>query len=250
MSKFKVGDKVRLSAVGEGKFFTAGRGYVGEVVQGNVSFIEDPHPFKVLWNEHFYEYHPEEDLCLTEETNDMKVKYDFSVMDVNREYLLESISGNRNFLSFSFYWDGTPQGSDYWNDQHVGEKEIQVDVLKDMLEQYDAWIENQKDSKNDTSEEGVLSDGGPSAYYDFLPEWVTFNDWGDYKAKTQWLEHSFHLGNIGKVLNRWGNKAGTTKLYDTKKIIYSGLRVMVMLEGKEKAREYLEKLLNDNQFKG
>tara|TARA_R110000823_G_scaffold235772_1_gene361669 strand:- start:85 stop:462 length:378 start_codon:yes stop_codon:yes gene_type:complete len=96
---------------------------------------------------------------------------------------------------------------------------------------------------------GVISDGGPSGYYDFYSNWKTWNDFADYKATAQWKEHSFHLGNVGKVLCRWGDKVGTSKSYDARKIVYSGLRVLMMLEGKRKVREYLEKLLEDEQFK-
>ena len=77
----------------------------------------------------------------------------------------------------------------------------------------------------------IKSDGGPSDYYDFLEGWKTWNDLADYKAKNQWKEHSFHLGNVGKAIYRWGEKDGTTKSYDTRKIVYSGLRVLMMIEG-------------------
>jgi uncharacterized protein YodC (DUF2158 family) len=95
----------------------------------------------------------------------------------------------------------------------------------------------------------IKSDGGPSSYYDFLPKWKTWNDFADYKSSKQWQEHSFHLGNVGKVLCRWGDKSGTTKSYDAKKIVYSGLRVLMMLEGSKTVREYLQRLLDDPQFK-
>jgi len=96
---------------------------------------------------------------------------------------------------------------------------------------------------------GIESDGGPSAYYDFEPTWKTWNDFADYKSKAQWKEHSFHLGNVGKSICRWGDKGGTTKAYDARKIVYSGLRVLMMLEGKDAVTKYLEALLNDQQFK-
>lgn len=95
----------------------------------------------------------------------------------------------------------------------------------------------------------IVSDGGPSSYYDFDNTWATWNDLADYKSKRQWKEHSFHLGNIGKAIMRWGDKSGASLEYDAKKIIYSGLRVLMMLSGKESVREYLEKLLEDKQFK-
>lgn len=95
----------------------------------------------------------------------------------------------------------------------------------------------------------VNSDGGPSDYYDFKDDWVTWNDLADYKAKHQWKEYSFHFGNIGKALYRFGSKNGTTELYDVKKIIYSGLRVMLMMMGKQAVQVYLKELSNDPQFK-
>jgi len=95
---------------------------------------------------------------------------------------------------------------------------------------------------------GVNSDGGPTSYYDFPPDWKTWNDFADYKAQQQWKEHSFHLGNIGKAICRWGDKGGTTKSYDARKIVYSGLRVLLMLEGKENVQEYLDNLREDPQF--
>jgi len=110
-----------------------------------------------------------------------------------------------------------------------------------------------KDSVNPPShyneDKGIESDGGPSGYYDFPDIWRTWNDLADFKAKRQWKEHSFHLGNIGKALYRWGEKSGTTKNYDAKKIVYSGLRILLMLEGKENVRTYLKDLLNDRQFR-
>ena len=105
-----------------------------------------------------------------------------------------------------------------------------------------------KDNLEDTTSK-VVSDGGPSKYYDFLNGWQTWNDLADYKSVKQWKEHSFHLGNIGKAIFRWGEKDGTSKTYDAKKIVYSGLRVLLMLEGKDKVEKYLTDLLKDRQFK-
>ena len=98
-------------------------------------------------------------------------------------------------------------------------------------------------------EVGPNSDGGPTSYYDFPDTWVTWNDLADYKSARQWKEHSFHLGNVGKAIFRWGEKEGTTKVYDAKKIIYSGVRILVMMIGVNKTRDYLTTLLNDEQFK-
>ena len=94
----------------------------------------------------------------------------------------------------------------------------------------------------------INSDGGPTSYYDFPEDWVTWNDLADYKATHQWKAYSFHLGNIGKAIYRWGEKNGTSLEYDAKKIVYSGLRVLVMMVGKQKTRDYLVSLLKDKQF--
>jgi len=93
------------------------------------------------------------------------------------------------------------------------------------------------------------SDGGPSSYYDFDPGWVTFNDFMEHKAKTQWHGYALHLKDIGKAICRFGVKQGTTDAYDARKIIYSGLRVLGMICGKDAMRAELLKLLDDPQFK-
>lgn len=92
------------------------------------------------------------------------------------------------------------------------------------------------------------SDGGPSGYYDFDPGWCTFNDFMEYKALHQWGAYSLHLKDIGKAVCRYGAKAGTTDAYDARKIVYSGLRLIGMIEGKEAMRAELERLLYDKQF--
>jgi hypothetical protein len=93
------------------------------------------------------------------------------------------------------------------------------------------------------------TDGGPSDYYDFPASWTTFNDFIEYKSEAQWGKFSFHLGNIGKALCRWGDKDGTSIEYDAKKIIYSSVRTLKMIIGTTKTREYLQRLLDDPQFK-
>jgi hypothetical protein len=94
-----------------------------------------------------------------------------------------------------------------------------------------------------------VSDGGPSSYYDFDAGWNTFNDFMEHKATTQWGSFSLHLKDVGKALCRFGIKAGTSDAYDARKIIYSGLRILGMIEGNEAMRKELLKLLDDKQFK-
>ena len=92
--------------------------------------------------------------------------------------------------------------------------------------------------------------GGPSLYYDMpYATWVTTNDQMEYLAEHKWGKYAIHLKDIFKGLCRWGDKQGTTPSYDTRKIIYYGLRVLMMLEGKANLQQYLSDLKNDPQFK-
>lgn len=95
------------------------------------------------------------------------------------------------------------------------------------------------------------STGGPSEYYDMpFSDWVTVNDMAEYLAEHKWGKYGIHLKDIFKGLCRWGEKSGTTIEYDTRKIIYYGVRIYKMLVGTEKARDYLKDLLDDKQFGG
>lgn len=94
------------------------------------------------------------------------------------------------------------------------------------------------------------SDGGPTSYYDMpFSEWETTNDMMEHLAEHKWGKYGIHLKDIFKGLCRWGDKSGTTTLYDTKKIVYYGCRVLRMMVGKEGVRYYLLELLEDKQFK-
>ena len=95
----------------------------------------------------------------------------------------------------------------------------------------------------------IKSDGGPASYYDFLPDWQTLNDYIEYKSEDQWGADSFHLANITKAGCRWGDKDGTTKTYDAKKIVYSALRILRRLSGKAEVQKFLKELMDDPQFK-
>jgi hypothetical protein len=99
-------------------------------------------------------------------------------------------------------------------------------------------------------QESISSEGGPSSYYDMpFSDWVTTNDMMEYLAEHKWDKYGIHLKDIFKGICRWGDKSGTTVLYDTKKIIYYGCRILRMLVGKAGVQEYLTELLNDKQFK-
>ena len=93
--------------------------------------------------------------------------------------------------------------------------------------------------------------GGPSKYYDFpFSEWVTSNDQMEYFATNKWLQYSLHLKDVFKACCRWGDKEGTSLEYDARKIVYSGLRLLMMIKGKKVVQEYLKELVEDQQFKG
>jgi len=100
-----------------------------------------------------------------------------------------------------------------------------------------------------TSNTRIESNGGPSSYYDFPAHWTTLNDYIEYKSEKQWGADSFHLANITKAGCRWGDKDGTTKAYDARKIVYSALRILRRLCGTQAVRTFLEELLEDEQFR-
>jgi hypothetical protein len=86
------------------------------------------------------------------------------------------------------------------------------------------------------------SDGGPSDYYDFPFGAITLNDLIEHKNM------DFHRGNIFKACWRFGTKEGTSKVYDARKIIYSGARILMGLVGVVELRKTLQKMLDDPQF--
>jgi len=85
-------------------------------------------------------------------------------------------------------------------------------------------------------------DGGPAQYYDFPEGAVTLNDLIEFK------DMDFHRGNIFKACWRWGEKSGTAKDYDARKIIYSGARLLKQLVGVKGLRDTLYNILDDPQF--
>lgn len=107
------------------------------------------------------------------------------------------------------------------------------------------------DSKNEEMHDcpkEQKSDGGPAKYYDFNPDWVTLNDLMEDKAMNQWGSYSLHFKDIVKACFRFGVKDGTEHEYDTKKILYSALRLLVMMRGRNYVHQYLKQLLEDPQF--
>ena len=98
--------------------------------------------------------------------------------------------------------------------------------------------------------ENNKSNGGPSSYYDF-PEnnWVTLNDLMEYKAQEHWLGFALHLKDVVKASFRFGVKAGVDHSYDARKIVYSGLRLLLMIKGRSEVANFLHDLSRDPQFK-
>lgn len=118
---------------------------------------------------------------------------------------------------------------------------------------YNGWCHSNKHSWYELVETPVESEqykGGPSSYYDFDEGWVTLNDCMEWLSKNRWKEYSLHFKDLMKACFRFGAKESNDLEYDVNKIIYSGLRLLVMLKGKEHTASYLKKLSEDPQFKG
>lgn len=103
--------------------------------------------------------------------------------------------------------------------------------------------------EKESTKETTKSDGGATSYYDMpFNEWVTTNDMMEYLAEHKWGKYGIHLKDIFKGICRWGDKDGTDESYDTRKIIYYGVRILRLLVGTEETRKYLHSLLDDPQF--
>jgi hypothetical protein len=75
----------------------------------------------------------------------------------------------------------------------------------------------------------ITSDGGSTAYY-FLPEGA--------KELLDLIEHkkmTFGIGNIFKACYRFGEKSGTDKAYDLRKIILFAQRELAMVEKEQQS---------------
>lgn len=119
-------------------------------------------------------------------------------------------------------------------------------LTEEEEEQIRAELEREKAQKDGSHK--ISSDGGPASYYDFPDTWQTLNDYIEHKSDSQWGADSFHLANITKAACRWGDKEGTTKAYDARKIVYSALRILRRIGGPEAVQAYLKGLLVDKQF--
>ena len=98
---------------------------------------------------------------------------------------------------------------------------------------------------------GKESDGDTKvgSYYNFpFKDWFTVNDMLDYMSRKQWGWRSYIFKDIVKACFRFGQKEGTTEVYDAEKIIYYGTRLLMSVSDKATARKYLQQLLDDKQF--
>ena len=96
----------------------------------------------------------------------------------------------------------------------------------------------------------ATSNGGPSSYYDFPHNnWCTLNDLMEYKAQEHWLGYALHLKDVVKASFRFGVKVGADNSYDARKIVYSGLRLLLMIKGRSEVANFLHDLSRDPQFK-
>ena len=93
-------------------------------------------------------------------------------------------------------------------------------------------------------------DAKVGSYYNFpFKDWFTVNDMLDYMSQKQWGWRSYIFKDIVKACFRFGQKEGTTEVYDAEKIIYYGTRLLMSVSDKATARKYLQQLLDDKQFK-
>lgn len=122
--------------------------------------------------------------------------------------------------------------------------------LKEAWESYESLLVDTPEQHYTPKDiQPIVSDGGPSEYYDFKESHKTLNDWMEDKAKSQWGAYSLHMKDLGKGMCRFGTKNGVTEGYDINKMLYSTIRMKVMEVGKEKAVEYIRSVLEDPQFK-
>ena len=269
MSELKAGDRVRSINSGYVKEF--GPDKHGPVDFGTVVKVEGCW-VNVLW-----------DHCYKDRST---YKYKLEPMKYDLKDL--GFSPDADDVCEAFGWGATPEGPTYWADFYFGtmtKEEAEVaqakwDAMKkqwyeereagdclgredsdfgaDLAQSLKEAVEMAEGSLLvDTPEQhytpkdiqSIVSDGGPSEYYDFKESHKTLNDWMEDKAKSQWGAYSLHMKDLGKGMCRFGTKNGVTEGYDINKMLYSTIRMKVMEVGKEKAVEYIRSVLEDPQFK-
>ena len=110
------------------------------------------------------------------------------------------------------------------------------------------WVANGWIGANQV--ELVRTEAKIGGYYNFpFKDWITVNDMLDYMSQKQWGWRSYIFKDITKACFRFGQKEGTTEVYDAEKIIYYGTRLLMSVSDKATARKYLQQILDDKQFK-
>lgn len=126
-------------------------------------------------------------------------------------------------------------------------RDIQDSRLTASLSNRPYWALVER-AKEITTEQTTKSKVG--SYYNFpFKDWFTVNDMIDHMSQKQWGWRSYIFKDIIKACFRFGQKEGTTEVYDAEKIIYYGTRLLMSVSDKATARKYLQQLLDDKQFK-
>ena len=138
----------------------------------------------------------------------------------------------------------------YNSDNTYYAKEADDDGIVDLSDEpYWSLVERAKET---TTEQEVV-DKEPSkigSYYNFpFKDWTTVNDMIDHMSRKQWGWRSYIFKDIVKACFRFGQKEGTTEVYDAEKIVYYGARLLSSVSDKDTTRKYLQQLLDDKQFK-
>lgn len=267
MSELKVGQRVLFMTKDEGAIPYLSYGKVIE------SEMDRPVDFDVtvdfgdagVWDCNLLELEP--------------MKYDLEAM---------GFSPYADDVGTAFVWDATPEGFDYWSafsagvmtkgeaevaqakwdamkkqwyeEQEVGDcldwgdSDFGTDLaqsLKEAIEMAEGsfLVDTPEQHYTPKDIKAIVSDGGPSEYYDFKESHKTLNDWMEDKAKEQWGAYSLHMKDLIKGATRFGTKSGVGVDYDINKMLYSTIRMKVMEVGKQKAVEYILSILEDRQFK-
>lgn len=133
------------------------------------------------------------------------------------------------------------------SDSEYYSKDLYNTHFKSHLSNTPYWslVERVKEvSKEQTTEVKIGS------YYNFpFQKFATVNDMLDYMSQKQWGWRSYIFKDIVKACFRFGQKEGTTEVYDAEKIIYYGTRLLMSVSDKTTTRKYLQQLLDDKQFK-
>jgi hypothetical protein len=236
----KVGDMLTCVTVRNKNLYTVGKSY--EVLEGGLN--DNWGPQSVCSGTSSTFVHTEEDTV-----NNLKYKVGDTVVitgntsghgfDIGSEVVIWKI------ISGSYGWYvGRDKVDQIW---YFDDSECTLAIREEMtpLDTKSLWDA----AFGGTPVTNKTSSGGPSAYYDMpYSTWVTTNDQMEYLAEHKWGKYAIHLKDIFKGLCRWGDKSGTTVEYDSRKIIYYGCRVLMMVVGTAELRVYLNELLDDKQF--